>query len=199
METFKEQLERLDGNTLVYVGTDIGSAWLVIETAETLLEKMDLLNDKVREITIDRMEFLIENLRWIPERIQRIKDEITVVEQKHPDEFVRKAIQRDRIRGNVVQRNGKEMKAKRLELLKRRIPQLEREQDSKIDALEKVETYLAKYIPVPERKVVERYLHQTPVKGLCMVIEGNECGKLWCYGEKGSLLSQGHRGRNLVL
>lgn len=191
MKTFKSELEKLDKNEMVYVGMKDGSGWVVIETAGTLLKKMNKLNECVRSISEDIIKFntklALQATKLIPVR----KEELKKLENTPAETFkegLEKRALKEKKPFKEKKTDAEELKKKALEHIKYSI---ERNKAEKVRTLFNIETtfeYLGNYVLMKNRKVIDMYKHNTDIEGICMVLEGNEKGELWYYGEKESIL-----------
>lgn len=160
-KTFKETLNEINDNEILYVGTKNGSGWIVIETAGVIIENVEklekLLRNKVERINRDS-NTRVKNL---PYRIVSLRDELENIDPKN-------------VKGKgKIETQLFDLESKFVNAF------LRRKETSK---------RLATWKHLNDRAVVETYPHETDVLGTCIVLEGSDDGDLWYQGEKKSII-----------
>lgn len=152
---FIDFLKGLDSNELVYVGTKDGSNWIVIETAQTVIENMDKLEHILHCQVHDTYAKAQDKLDTIPYSIVDVRKEIGECDS---DEKM------------------KELKVK--------LANLERAFVASYMTREKYKKALDTWIKLDDRPVLNTYEHKTDHPGTSIILSGIERGTLWFKGEK---------------
>lgn len=157
---FLNFLKEQDPNSIIYFGTENGSSWLAIETAQTLIDKMDIMEKKLHR----RSENILENA----------KDRILVI----PSQLIE-----ERNKLNELERTGATRED--INKAKTKVYDLEKGFVSAFSTRKKYQKYLDCWVKLSNRKVVESYPHTVDVPGISVLVEGIEDGALWMKREKG--------------
>lgn len=154
-KNFKNYLETLNENTLVYVGTDKGSSWIVIETVRTIMDNLERLENIVRERVVKQYQTASDHIVKIPYQIVDLRKKI---EEEDND------------------RNKRKMKSRLLEL--------ETKFNNAFIMRKNSSEQLDKWIQIDKRTVVEHYEQEGEESGICVILEGSDNGTIWYRGEK---------------
>ena len=158
-KTFIECLKEMNPNEMVYVGTKSGASFIVIDTAQTVIDHLDkfekYLHDKAEKRYND-CELYISNVLTKMEEIKRTMGD-------HPSSYPNEVAKKFRkLEGQLSW--GTHMK-------------------------EKYRKYLDEWKTIRERPVIETYKHTVDITGTTLIITGNENGSLWFKHEKKSILT----------
>lgn len=154
-KNFIELLEEMDKDELVYVGTKDGSNWIVIETVQTVLEKMDKVEKMTHDQVLRTLKRSKTNIHDYPYKIVELHEKI----DKCKD---------DKERGK----------------LEYKLHDLESRFAATYHTYRKTKQLLSKWIKLPDRKIVETYPIDVENPGTAILLEGSITGSLWFKGEK---------------
>ena len=154
-KNLKSFLEDLNKDQMVYLGTKDGSSWVSIETAGTILENLDKLNDLLyRQVTRSNRDAR-KLCKEFPVQIARLLSKIEKTTDKEE-----------------------------LDKLKYDLASYEKRFVLAYERREKTGKALSNWKEVKDRKVVDTYDHTVYVPGISVLIEGFELGELWFKDEK---------------
>lgn len=156
-KTFLELLSELEPNTKLNIGTDSGSSWLWIETADTLLEHIGKLDDVLRDYAKSCLDKAQDRMDSLPTEIVKLQSKVFV-----DGSLNRKDVCETETKLHVFEQ-------KYYEAYKQR---------------RKYQRYLTNYVPVKNREVISVEDHTIDTPGFLVKIKGNEDGYLWLDGEK---------------
>lgn len=159
-KTFMDFLKEQENDEMIYVGTKDGAGWIVIERAETLIQKMEKLESYLHGKASDTYKNAVDNLRKLPSFIVEDQKKIDILEADAED------------------------KKEELRKAKGLLSDHERKYVSSYMTRKKYSNVLKSWKRVDERKVIETYEHNTDKIGTCVLLEGFENGELWYFGEK---------------
>lgn len=158
-----ELLTELEADQMVYLGTNNGSGWIVIEPAGYIIEKIDdlekYLHDRVKNALAEAEYDLKIYPKIMVDRQEKIKE--------------------------LIESNGDKKKIKSEENMLR---ESERKFWAAYNKREKNTKFLTNWIHVSERKVKETYENGDEkygvINGYAIKVEGAENGELWFRHEK---------------
>ena len=154
-------LKEQDRNETIYLGTKNGSGWIVIETAEKIIESIDKLEKHLR----DDAERNLRNAK--------------VVLKNKPFEIV-EILNKLKVEDSYDKKELKELESK--------LARYERRYANAFITREKYMKLINGWKTVDKRNVVETYNHETDTKGICVLVDGIENGTLWFKGEKRGII-----------
>ena len=155
MNKLNEFLSKMESNEMVYLGTIKGSGWLIIDTAENLLGKLDELNTqliKAAECTVQRSQKVLNEL---PSFIVATQNEIAECSDE-----------------------------KEVKKLKKKLANYETKYATAYNNRLMYGKALNKWTPVKNRLVHKTEVHESEIVGTCVLISGFENGKYWFYEEQ---------------
>lgn len=152
--TFINFLKKQEENEIIYLGTKLGSNWIVIDTAKNIIDKIDKLETYLHKQAVKNLNTSKIRMKELPynitETLDRLKEKSDVDEVKK---------------------------------LKHRLDSYEKRYVSAYNTKVKYERALSSWKAVGNRLVVEHCKHETDIVGTCVLIEGFEDGSLWFKGE----------------
>ena len=158
---FLEFLKEEEPDELIYVGTQGGSGWLLIETAQTLIDNLDKIEDRLHK----RSEYVLRDAK------QRIKSlPFKIVEAQQELDKLKKS--NDATEDDIKKAESRLFAA-------------ERSFVTSYGIRKRYTTYLNKWVHVSKREVLESYPHTVNDPGVSVIITGIEQGDLWFKDEKG--------------
>ena len=149
-------LEKQNPEELIYFGTENGSNWIMVDTAENIIRDIDMADKKLR---LDLSEIIAKNereLTWIPQKLVEAQEEIDKAES---DDSIN---------------------------LTKSIDRLNNYQTRFVSSYNIIQSYtkkLKKWKPLKERDVVDFYPHTEGDKGINVHITGDDNGKFWTKNE----------------
>lgn len=158
-KNFINYLKETDENTVLYIGTEQGSGWIVIETVRTILDNLEKLEQIIHDRVVEQNSNAKELLEDIPFEIVGIRQKLY---------------------------KGKFEKSRHERALKNKLAVLENSFYNAFIQRKMTEKRLHNWIVVGERKVINTYM-QDPgleVPGICVILEGCDNGTIWFKGEK---------------
>lgn len=153
---FIEFLKEQDSNEVIYLGTKDGSGWIVIDTAETIINNMKKIEKIVRSRIVTKNKKAQDILDTFPSLIVKVQDEL------------KESI----------------MDKEEIKKLENKLWGLESRYNSAFCTREKLSKTLKSWKTIGNRIVEESYDHETDVIGKCVLLEGFDNGTLWFKGEK---------------
>ena len=153
---FIEFLKEQDSNEVIYLGTKDGSGWIVIDTAETIINNMKKIEKIVRSRIVTKNKKAQNILDTFPSLIVKVQDELK--ESITDKEEIKK--------------------------LENKLWRLESKYNSAFGTRKKLSKTLKSWKTIGNRIVEESYDHETDVIGKCVLLEGFDDGTLWFKGEK---------------
>lgn len=156
--TFMEFLKEQEPETLIYLGTEKGSSWIVIEPAAVLIEKMN----KLEKFVMDKITKIVSDA------------------QKNIDNGPRLMVE---LRGKI---ENPETEPKEVTALTKRLYEWEKTFAASVNTRANMNKYLNSYIDVKDRAVLETYpINKIDGidSGIAVKITGIELGTLWWRNE----------------
>lgn len=155
MKKLIEFLSEENQDTIVYVGTIRGSGWIVIDTAENLMKKLDDVNIQL----IKEAERIVKNsqikLDSLPISIVDTQKQIAECDDE-----------------------------KELKKLNKKLANLEKNYATAYNSRMLYKQTLNKWIPLKDRGIYKQHEHETDIIGTCVLVSGFEKGKYWLYEEQ---------------
>lgn len=147
-------LERLSPEELVYLGTNKGSNFIVVDTAENIIKDIDIINDVMLEELNRHYNRNIHELSKLPRATVEIQEKLEA--STHSDDIDKWTKKFDLYIDKIVTAyNGRNNYA----------------------------VTLRTWIPYKEREVVESYPHTAYEHGTVVLVKGKENGKYWSKQE----------------
>lgn len=162
LKTFMELLKEQDSDQLIYVGTQSGRNWIVIDTAENIIKNIHKLEKYLRSY-VERVD------RKAQSRLDTLPFEIVDI-HKQMDELLESK------HGNAKYHG-----------LRCTLDSLEKQFVKAYSEREKCNRVLKEWKEVGDRIVVETRMHESDYEGLAFVLEGFEPGQIFYKGEKKSI------------
>ena len=160
-KTFIEFLNELDKNEMVYVGTEKGTNWIIIDKPDKIIEILDTIEKELRAQVQRTYDAANKKVVGIPSLLVKERKQLTkLMNIKNRD-----------VRDLINESRG-------------RIYKLESTFVSAFDTRKKYKKILDKWVDIRDRKVVDIYEHETDIPGISAILEGYGDGTLWFYGEK---------------
>ena len=153
-KNLKSFLEDLNEDQMVYLGTKDGSSWILIDTAEKILDGLDELNDLLHEQIVRSNREAKKSCKELPVLIVQTLSKIEKTKDKEKREQLKYDLH--------------SFESKYVAVYARR---------------EKTSKALQKWKVVKDRDVVETYDHTVHTPGISILIEGFENGTLWFKDE----------------
>ena len=160
-KTFIEFLNELNKDEMVYVGTEKGTNWIIIDRPDKIIEILDTIEKELHAQMQRIYDAANERVTGIPS--------LLVKERKQLAKLIK--IKNRDVRDLINESRG-------------RIYKLESTFVSAFDTRKKYGKILNKWVDIRDRKVVDIYEHETDIPGVSVILEGYGDGTLWWYGEK---------------
>ena len=160
-KTFIEFLNELNKDEMVYVGTEKGTNWVIIDKPDKIIEILDTIEKELRAQVQRTYDAANEKVVGIPS--------LLVKERKQLAKLI-----------NIKNRDVRDL----INETRGRICKLESAFVSAFDTRKKYRKILDKWVDIRDRKVVDIYEHETDIPGVSVILEGYGDGTLWFYGEK---------------
>ena len=160
-KTFIEFLNELNKDEMVYVGTEKGTNWVIIDKPDKIIEILDTIEKELRAQVQRTYDAANEKVVGIPS--------LLVKERKQLAKLT-----------NIKNRDVRDL----INETRGRIYKLESTFVSAFDTRKKYRKILDKWVDIRNRKVVDIYEHETDIPGVSVILEGYGDGTLWFYGEK---------------
>ena len=149
MKTLKTVLKEIEAYEVVYIGTIRGSGWLVIDTAQNVLNQLEEINEDMKREARRMIDQSQDRLNDLPTSIVAVQNEIKNCNDE--DE---------------------------LKKLKSRLLGFERTYASSYNSRMLYEKSLRSWKPIAKRGVHDMYEHKSE-PGTCIILTGFESGKYW--------------------
>lgn len=159
--TLLEELERIskeDPKRLVYIGTNKGSGFVLIEEAKKAIKKLDDVNKELydkHQKSLSRAKSFIHDS---PRRIVDIQDQLENCINSLTDEQVEK--------------------------LREELRKLEQDFANAVRLRKELSGYLKNYVALKDRKILDTYDRQGYDPGICIIVNGIETNNIWFRNEK---------------
>ena len=160
-KTFIEFLNELNKDEMVYVGTEKGTNWVIIDKPDKIIEILDTIEKELHAQIQRTYDAANEKVVGIPSLLVKERKQLTkLMNIKNRD-----------VRDLINESRG-------------RIYKLESTFVSAFGTRKKYRKILDKWVDIRDRKVVDIYEHETDITGVSVILEGYGDGTLWFYGEK---------------
>ena len=160
-KTFIEFLNELNKDEMVYVGTEKGTNWIVIDKPVKIIEILDVIEKELHAQMQRIYDAANERVIGIPSLLIKERKQLTKL---------------TKIKGRDVTNLINESRG--------RIYKLESTFVSAFNTRKKYGKILDKWVDIRDRKVVDIYEHETDIPGVSVILEGYGDGTIWFYGEK---------------
>lgn len=157
-KTFIEYLKEQNQNEILYVGTNEGSSWIIIESVETILENLERLEEIVHEGVEKQYSTSQDTLEKIP--CQIVQTQIMLLRNKFE--------------------NTKDKRK-----LEGKLCELEKKFANAYFMRKRSRNQLDNWVEIHNRKIMDIYEYDgTDEPGTCIILEGSENGTIWYKNEK---------------
>lgn len=150
-----EFLSKVDKNEMVYIGTVRGSGWIIIDTAENLLVKLEEVDEQLKKEAKRIVKDSQKKLDSLPTSIVELQKEIAELKD-----------------------------AKEVKKAKSKLARAETAYATAYNQRALYQKSLDKWMPMGNRLVHDTYEHETDEIGTCVRVSGHEKGKYWSYDEQ---------------
>lgn len=152
-KNLNEFLERQNPEDLLYIGTEEGGGWLIIDTVKNVLGLLDKVDLKLRKYCEDVIANYQRDLDRLPEDIVDTQKELAWAEEKGDIEL--------------------------LALNRRKLAKKEANYVSAYAGRKKYQSSLNTWKSFGERKLLDIYPNTSDKPGTCVLISGFEKGDYW--------------------
>ena len=155
-KTHATLLNELDPNTMVYIGTDKGHSWIVIDTTSNIIERMDDIEVAARDNAEAELFSYCAKCNSLPEEIVYLQRECRIADETEIEEF------------------------------ENRLAAAEQKYVAAYNGRKKWTDILKNWVAFGERAVVDVYPHTVDIPGTSIIVKGHINGYLWWKDEKPS-------------
>lgn len=185
-QTFLSYLKERNPDEIIYLGTENGSSWIVIEPASVLIEKIDEVNKIVRERVEKALEAAQADITSGPALMMGIRDDIVRWENKDNIKELYDEIQK-KSEAKLNKRELEVARQNKVSYLKARLFDWEKTFANAVFRRAEVKKHLMSWKDIKVREVIETYRIDKSGgqdSGIAVKVTGNEDGTLWWRGEK---------------
>lgn len=154
MTNFINFLKEQDQSEIIYLGTNNGSGWIVIDTVEKIIANIDKIEKHLR----NNAERVLENAKMIL--------------KTKPFDIV-----------DGLNKLSGDYDSEELKKIKIKLEHDERKYANAFVTKEKYSKIISKWKTIDKRRVVNTYDHETDEKGICILVDGIDNGTIWFKGE----------------
>lgn len=184
-QTFLSYLKERNPDEIIYLGTENGSSWIVIEPAIVLIDRINdvekLIRDRVEmefhaaEKSVNKTPKTLvdihENIAYWnnPENLDEIYKKI---QEAHEEELTPKMLEQER--------------QKKIQAMRSRLHDIEKHFANAVYRRAEISKRLQSWKKIGKREIVETYVvgkSAIQERGIAVKVEGNEDGTLWWRNE----------------
>ena len=184
-QTFLSFLKEQDPKTLIYLGTENGSSWIVIEPASVLIDRINDVENLIRDRVEREFHAAEESVNKTPKVLVDIHENIAYwnnpenfdeiykkIQEAHEEELTPKLLEQER--------------QKKIQAMKSSLHDREKHFANAVYRRAEISKRLQSWKKIGKREIVETYVvgkSAIQERGIAVKVEGNEAGTLWWRNE----------------
>ena len=184
-QTFLSYLKERNPDEIIYLGTENGSSWIVIEPASVLIDRINDVENLIRNRVEREFHAAEESVNKTPKVLVDIHENIAYwnnpenfdeiykkIQEAHEEELTPKLLEQER--------------QKKIQAMKSSLHDREKHFANAVYRRAEISKRLQSWKKIGKREIVETYVvgkSEIQERGIAVKVEGNENGTLWWRNE----------------
>lgn len=184
-QTFLSYLKERNPDEIIYLGTENGSSWIVIEPASVLIDRINDVENLIRDRVEREFHAAEESVNKTPKVLVDIHENIAYwnnpenfdeiykkIQEAHEEELTPKLLEQER--------------QKKIQAMKSSLHDREKHFANAVYRRAEISKRLQSWKKIGKREIVETYVvgkSAIQERGIAVKVEGNENGTLWWRNE----------------